>query len=169
MIDLRSDESPFHVGMDLPGRLGSLRALADRPGTGLDLAGCEERDEVQELIGCADQPDQASFAHAKFPEVVRPLFGRQSRHFRFDAAAPAPAGPPASARFRSARCRAPAPSLLPRASRRDFRKRAPRAPARPLPGPGSGTDCPVPRRGLSPAPAPRCREIRWPSVLFSWT
>src|SRR5207244_6844443 len=77
MIDLRSDESPFHVGMDLPGRLGSLRALADRPGTGLNLAGGEERDDVQELIGCADQPAQASFAYAKFPDVVRPLFGRQ--------------------------------------------------------------------------------------------
>ncbi|CAN4017775.1 VanZ-like domain-containing protein, partial [Dysosmobacter welbionis] len=75
--DLRPDEAPLDVGVDLAGGLGGLGALLDGPGPALVLAVGQEGDQAQQSVGALDEPVQAGLLHSQLLQKHQLLLALQ--------------------------------------------------------------------------------------------
>ncbi len=75
--DLRLDETTLDVAVDDAGRLGGLRALANRPGAYLGVARGQESDEIEQSIRRVDKRWERRLFHAGVFEEYRGLLIRQ--------------------------------------------------------------------------------------------
>src|SRR5262249_28671691 len=82
-----ADEALLEVGVDHAGRLGSERALADRPGADLLLAGGEVRLQAEQPVALARQGRERRLDAAVRPQQPAPDAGRELGELGLDLAA----------------------------------------------------------------------------------
>src|SRR3984957_3703090 len=91
---LGPDEAPLDVAVNRARRLGSLRPLANRPGTSFLFARGEERHQAEQLVGFGRQIVEGAALDAQLPTKLGRLGFREPGQLGFDLAAEND-GPPA--------------------------------------------------------------------------